>query len=186
VILWRLLPWQQDVQPTSPGGALWFPRELQGAGRHDNPERYGCLYVSESPVSTVCEALAPFRGAETLTPGMLVRAGVPLALAQLALAESSSLIDLDDPNVLNDVELRPSEVATGHRVGTKAYAARLYHEQPTSAGLRWWSTIEASFLNITLFDRCLPSLRVIDVTSLPVLHPTVRVAADLLGLKTSP
>jgi hypothetical protein len=182
VSLWRLLPWQRDVSATSPGGALWFPRELQGAGRHDNPDRYGCLYVSESPVSAVGEALAPFRGAGALTSGMLVRAGVPLALAQLALADDSHLVDLDDPRVLSAAELRPSGVATGRRALTQAYAARLYEERPTSVGLRWWSTIEASLLNVTLFDRALPSLRVIEVTLLSLLHPAVREAAELLGL----
>src|SRR5271157_3320615 len=45
VILWRLLPWIADAPTNAPGGALWFPRELQGHGRHDNPVRYGCLYV---------------------------------------------------------------------------------------------------------------------------------------------
>jgi len=161
---------------------LWFPRELQGAGRHDNPDRYGCLYVSESPVSAVSEALATFRGAGTLTLGMLVRAGVPLSLAQLALADDSRLVDLDDPRVLSDAELRPSVVATGRRLLTQAYAARLYDEQPTSAGLRWWSTIEASLLNVTLFDRALPSLMVVDVSPLSLLHPAGRAAAELLGL----
>jgi hypothetical protein len=183
VIVWRLLPWQPDVPPTSPGGPLWFPRELQGAGRHDNPDRYGCLYVSESPVSTVSEALVSFRGAGTLTVGMLVRASLPLALAQLALADDSQLVDLDDPRVLSDNSLRPSTVATARRPITQAYAARLYDEQPASAGLRWWSTIEASLLNVTLFDRSLPSLRVIDVTSLTLCQPAVREAAELLGLE---
>jgi hypothetical protein len=182
VILWRLLPWQPDVRSTSPGGALWFPRPLQGAGRHDNPDRYGCLYVGESPVSVVAEGLAPFRGVRVLTSGMLVRAGVPLALAQLELHEGSRLIDLDDPPVLIDARLRPSEVATSLRTVTQSYALRLFDEHPELLGLRWWSTIEASLINLTLFDRALPSLKVIDITSLTLGHPTVRTAADLLGL----
>jgi hypothetical protein len=182
VILWRLLPWQRGVSDQGPGGALWFPRELQGAGRHDNPDRYGCLYVSESPVSAVAEALAPFRGTGALVPGMLVRAGVSVALAQLALADGIHLVDLDDPRVLSDRQLRPSMVATARRSLTQAHAARLYDEQPGPAGLRWWSTIEASLLNVTLFDRSLPSLRVVDVAPLTLDHPVLREAAGLLGL----
>ncbi len=85
--LWRVVPWRAQAPPREPGGALWFPRELQGLGRHDNPDRYGCLYASEAAVAAVAEALAPFRGSGALSPGMLTRAGLPLALARLELDE---------------------------------------------------------------------------------------------------
>lgn len=182
MILWRLLPWRQDAPQTGPGGALWFPLELQGEGRHDNPDRYGCLYVSESPVSTVCEALAPFRGAGGLTAGMMMRGGVPLALARLELSEEGGLIDLDDPVVLSGIALRPSMVATGWRGATQVQALRLYEEDPTSVGIRWWSTIEASLLNVTLFDRALSHLRVVEVVEVALTDSAVREAAELLGL----
>ena len=182
MILWRLLPWRPDVPSTSPGGPLWFPRELQGAGRHDNPDLYGCLYASENPLSTVGEALVSFRGAGTLTEGMLVRAGVPLALARIVLADDHQIVDLDDPRVLSDTALRPSRIATHQRLITQDYAARLYEELPTSAGLRWWSAIEATLLNLTLFDRAQPQLEVAEVTRLSLTDAVVREAADLLGL----
>ncbi len=184
MILWRLLPLAHDAAPTGPGGALWFPRELQGAGRHDNPDRYGCLYVSESPVSAVTEALAPFRGTGALSPAMLLRAGTALTLAQLQLQieDESHLIDLDEPRVLTRTRLRPSQVATYARAVTQAYAARLYDEHPTAVGLRWWSTIEASLVNLTLYDRAADSLRLVDVQQLTLEHSATRAAVDLLGL----
>jgi hypothetical protein len=182
VILWRALPWQPEARPTDPGGALWFPRELQGAGRHDNPDLYGCLYVGEASVSPVAEALAPYRGAGALTAGMLARSGIPLALARLSLPDESHVVDLDDPGVLLDLDLRPSRVASGERAGTQTYAARIFNDALDVAGLRWWSTLEASLLNITLFDRCLARLRIIDVTPLTLGHPAVRETAELLGL----
>ena len=70
------------------GGALWFPRMLQGNGRHDAPQRYGCLYVSEEPLSTVVEQLAPFVGTKLAAPD-LVRGGLPLALAALELPDGT-------------------------------------------------------------------------------------------------
>lgn len=182
MIVWRVLPWQSQARPTDPGGALWFPRELQGAGRHDNPDLYGCLYVGESPVSPVAEALAPFRGAGTITDGMLTRSGVSLALAQLSLSEGSHVVDLDDPRVLLDLEMRPSQVAAGARLLTQAYARRLFGQRPAPAGLRWWSTIEAGLLNLTLFDRARSGMELIDVIRLTLDDSTVREAADLLGL----
>jgi hypothetical protein len=115
---------------------------------------------------------------------MLTRAGVRLALAQLELHENGRLIDLDNPRTLIDTELRPSEVATGMRPVTQSYALRLFDAQPELLGLRWWSTIEASLVNLTLFDRAQPELGVIDVTPLAVADVVVREGADLLGLAT--
>ena len=51
-----------------------------------------------------------------------------------------------------------------------------------AAGLRWWSTLEASWINVTLFDRAERSLRVRGVTRLGVADDDVRVAAHALGL----
>ena len=49
--------------------------------------------------------------------------------------------------------LRPSQVATNRRAVTQPDAARLFDAHPDAAGLRWWSTLEASWINVTLFDR---------------------------------
>jgi hypothetical protein len=182
VILWRLLPFKSGVSPTEFGGVLWFPRELQGAGRHDNPDRYGCLYVSQTPVSTVAERLAPFRGTGVLSPAMFSHAGDRLALVQLELDEDSTLLDLDEPRVLGRTRLRPSQVATNVRRVTQAYAARLYDEHPEAVGLRWWSTLEASLLNLTLYDRAARRLTLLDVNMFTLKHPAVLEAAEMLGL----
>ncbi len=182
MILWRLLPLAPDTDPGAPGGALWFPRELQGAGRHDNPESYGCLYVSESPVSAVAEALTPFRGTGVLSRAMLNRAGLPLVLSRLELDDGSQLIDLDEPRVLVRTRLRPSRVATGVRAVTQAYAARIFNEHPAAAGLRWWSTLEASLINLTLHERSADALRLLDAEELTPEHPVTREAAEMLGL----
>jgi hypothetical protein len=184
VILWRLLPWRAGAPPAGPGGALWLPRELQGAGRHDNPDRYGCLYASETPLSTVVEALAPFRGTGTLTAAMLSRAGLPLALAQLHL-DGGELVDLDDPRVLARLRLRPSRVATNRRTVTQSYAARIFDDRSAAIGLRWWSTLEASLANVTLYDRAAPHLTLTGVGPLALDHPVVGEAAEMLGLEMS-
>ncbi len=186
MILWRLLPWRADAALAEPGGALWFPRELQGAGRHDNPDRYGCLYVAEDPVATVLEALAPFRGTGVLSAAALVRAGLPLALARLSLAGDRQPLDLDDPSVLLNTDLRPSTVATNDRAVTQAYAARLFDEHPDAVGLRWWSTLEASFANLTLYDRAAASMGLDGVEPLTIAHAATRDAAEMLGLAVAP
>jgi hypothetical protein len=181
VILWRVLPWDPSARPGAPGGALWFPRPFQGTARHDNPPRYGCLYVTEAPVSAIAEALAPFRGTGDLLPEMLTRMGRPLALAQIELRDAE-LLDLDDPTVLVEAGLRPSQVATNRRDVTQADAAWLFDAHPDAAGLRWWSTLEANWINATLFDRAARRLHVRGLHALEPGEEDVRAAAAFLGL----
>lgn len=180
--LWRVLPRDPSASPAHPGGALWFPRGLQGSGRHDNPDRYACLYLSEGPVSGIAEALSPFRGTGDLEPELLVRAGRPLALAMLELDEGSGLLDLDDPATLAAEALRPSQIATHERNRTQADARALFDAHPAAAGLRWWSTLESSWINVTLFDRAAPALATRDVRELTTADDDVRAAARVLGL----
>lgn len=182
MILWRALPLDPGAAPEAEGGALWFPRRLQGPGRHDNRERYGCLYAATTPVSAIAEQLAPFRGAGRLVDAMLVRGAGRLALAQLRMGDDARLLDLDDPAVLQRSELRPSHVATRQRAVTQAQALRFHDADPDLAGLRWWSTLEASWINVTLFDRAAPALEAEEAEPLTVADDRVGEAARLLGL----
>lgn len=177
-LLWRVIGWPDGGSPQ----ALRFPREFQGGGRHDNPDLYGCLYAAEAASSAVAEVLAPFRGAGPLTAAMLRRPSGRLALAHLMLRTGGDLVDLDSPAELVRTGLRPSEVATRRRVATQAQAARLHEAEPDASGLRWWSTLESSWLNVTIFDRAAARLELVDVRLLEIHDEQVRDAAELLGL----
>src|SRR5439155_1757019 len=83
--------------------------------------------------------LARFRGS-VMVPQVLLRRGLPLALAALELDDRAKLVDLDDPGVLAARRLRPSHVATRQRSVTQPQALALY--RGGAAGLRWWSTFE--------------------------------------------
>ncbi|MGH3036306.1 MAG: RES domain-containing protein [Gaiellaceae bacterium] len=181
MILFRCFPWDRRAETSAPGGALWFPRQFQGEGRHDHPERYGCLYLSEDPVSAVVEQLAPLAGTR-LEERDLVRAGLPLALAALRLPGDALVIDLDEPLVLAGEALRPSLVATLDRARSQADAALLHERHPHAAGLRWWSTLEPQWANVTLFDRVEPELRVEEVRALVLTDDVVEEAAAFLAL----
>jgi hypothetical protein len=182
VILYRCLAWSERAAVDSPDGALWFPRPYQGEGRHDNPAVFGCLYVSEQPLSCVVEQLARFRG-QRLTATLLLRRGLPLALAELELADGAELLDLDEPAVLRRERLRPSRVATRQRDVTQPQALALHDRHPDAAGLRWWSTFEALWANVTLFDRATSKLRLGSVKMLDLAADEIRAAADVLGLR---
>jgi len=183
VRLWRALPVDRSAKAREMGGALWFPRLQQGGGRHDNPDLYGCLYVAEDPVSAVAELLAPFRGTGRLLPSMLVRYGKALALAALELEDGVTVVDLDEPSTLIATGLRPSQVATRRRTVTQRQAADVYEAHAEAVAIRWWSILESSWINWTLFDRSETSLRAAEVDELTVEHPVASEAAELLGLR---
>jgi hypothetical protein len=73
-------------------------------------------------------------------------------------------------------------VATRERSRTQADALGLHEGHPEAAGLRWWSTFEAQWANVTLFDRVAPLLRVQDVRELALADELVGEAATFLGL----
>jgi hypothetical protein len=182
VTLYRCFAWRAAARDDQPDGALWLPRIFQGEGRHDNPDVYGCLYLADRPASCIAEQLAAFRG-QRLTASMLRRRGLPLALARLEIRDNATLIDLDDPSVLLRERLRPSQVATRRRAVTQPQALALYRRHPRAAGLRWWSSWEALWANVTVFDRAVAAMHAIEVTELTLDHPNLLEAADVFGLR---
>ena len=185
MILYRCFAWDDRARPADPDGPLWFPRVFQGEGRHDNPDLYGCLYLADRAISCVVEQLGRFRG-QRLSPALLRRRGLPLAIAELELAEGAELIELDNPIVLRRERLRPSRVATRHRDVTQPQARRLHERHANVAGLGWWSSYESLWMNVTLFDRAAVLLRVHSVRALAVDDPALAEAADFFGLRVIP
>jgi len=183
VILHRCFAWSERAGEQEPDGPLWFPREYQGDGRHDNPDAYGCLYVADREASAIVEQLARFR-TQRLIPGMLERRGLPLALAAVELDDKAELIDLDNPRTLSKHALRPSLVATRKRTITQPQALELYRGRAETVGLRWWSIHESLWTNVTLFDRALAMLRLTGIRRLEPGDPALAEAVDSLGMLT--
>jgi hypothetical protein len=181
VILFRCFAWDASARSDQRDGPLWYPREFQGEGRHDNPDLYGCLYLADRAVSCVVEQLARFRG-QRLSASLLRRRGLPLALAELELPDAAELVDLDDPVVLRRERLRPSLVATRERTRTQPQARALHATHPRAAGLRWWSTYESLWMHVTLFDRAAASLAVREVRALSIDDPAVAEAAERFAM----
>ena len=180
-MLYRLFPGLPGVPPLDPGGPLHVPRMDQGTGRHDNPDTYGALYLSRVPASPVAERLRALLG-RTVTGVDLLREGPPLSLAVIDEGGLRSLLDLDEPRTLVERTLRPSGVATRAREITQPVALTLYDEGVE--GFEWWSTIEASWINVTLFeDRVAGRLSVVgEPEPLTLDHPAVREAAEAVGV----
>jgi len=181
-VLYRVFPFRPGARTNAEGGALFVARHLQGLGRHDNPGQFGVLYASRDPESGVAELLARFRGQE-LTARDLRRAdGLAYAVAELDDAPLGAVADLDDPNELAARALRPSAVATHDRDTTQSMALRLHAEG--LAGFAWWSTLEASWINVSLFaERAVPLLGVGgEPNVLSVGSPLVQRVAAVLGV----
>jgi len=179
VTLYRCFAWNRRAEPGEAGGPLWLPRPFQGDGRHDNPEHYGCLYLAERAESALVEQLARFRG-NVLVPGMLRRRGLPLALAAIELDARARLVDLDRPEILAERGLRPSLVATRRREVTQPQALAIH--ETGADGIRWWSTFESLWGNVTLFDRAVRRLRVVEVAAVTAADTPLREALELLGI----
>lgn len=187
-MLYRLFPWNRRSAPTDAGGPLFNPRRQQGAGRHDRPDLYGAIYVSRTEASAVAEWLAAFRGQELTTDDFRRTDGRLLALVAFdddRLREVAQLADLDEPAQLQRRRLRPSGVATHARAVTQQIAARLFGEG--LAGFGWWSTLESSWPNLTLFaERALEHLAIAaDPREMTIDDPIVAAAASAVGVQLS-
>ena len=134
-------------------------------------------------MGAAAELLARFRGVRELEPRHLRRFGRPLALALLRLSAGTELVDLDDPKVLQRRGLRPSQVATRTRAVTQRQAAAIFAGPGEPAGVRWWSTLESSWIDVTLFDRTLAGVEIVSIAALSLEDGTVREASDFLGFR---
>jgi len=140
------------------------------------------MYVSRVPESAVAERIQGFRG-QSLSDGDLRRRdGSSYALIALDDAAVDRLVDLDDPSELARRAIRPSLVATRDRTVTQPLALAIYEEGVP--GFAWWSTLEASWPNATLFaERASPRLRTLGAPEvLSIVHPALRAAAETLGV----
>jgi hypothetical protein len=140
--------------------------------------------VSRHAVSPVAEQLRALQ-ARAITDRHLVREGARLSLAAIDDAGLNDLLDLDDPRNLLHRSLRPSGVATTNREVTQPMAVAIYEEGVP--GFEWWSTIEASWINVTLFeDRVTERLTIVgEPEPLTLDHPAVRDAAEAVGVLLS-
>lgn len=180
-MLFRVFGWAPD----SPPDPFRVPRERQGGGRFDDPGRYTALYLAREAVGAVAEAIQAFRGQELTAEAFVRPDGARRALAAVDDTALPALLDLDDPAILVERGLRPSGVATGVRRVTQRIAGQAFDDG--AVGLSWWSTLEASWTNVTLFgERIAQPLSVTEVSPLALDLPAVVEAAERLGVRLAP
>lgn len=135
--LYRIFPWLEEASEGEPGHPLYVAHP-QGQGRIDNPEHYLTLYASDHREGAIGEA---FGNHAIWTPDLLngPRA-LPGSRRAIATIDASGvpIVDLDDPQMLVERELRPSTVVTRDRARTQNWALNIYREGQWH-GIRWWS-----------------------------------------------
>ena len=181
--LFRVFHWDGRSLGRTGAGPLFLPRQHQGAGRHDAPDRYGAWYCATHPVSAVAERIQQLRGNAIVNRDFQRLGNLTLALVGIRLDPSVALVDLDDPTELVTRQLRPSMVATRRRVVTQQIARRIFDEGV--GGLVWWSTLAAEWTNVTLFyERVIGKVSLLaPPRTLSTDMPEVQQAADDLGVR---
>lgn len=177
--LYRLFPWLASAAEGEPGHALYVP-EPSGAGRADNPSRYGTLYFSDAPAGAVAEA---FGGLKIWIARMFVRPDLPRSVRALATYDSSRdlrIFDLDNADALKSLGLRPSQVVTREREVTQRWALAIY-EEGKWGGVRWWSYYDPRWYSYAIWDTEALASRLVAVQPLTLDSAAVAEAAEILG-----
>lgn len=183
MILHRVFPWLPGVRKGAPGHALHVHRP-QGAGRLDNPDRYDVLYLSDAAAGAVAEAFGSFdTWSAELFEGSPALPGSVRALAAYELSDLTPLADLDDPQRLVLLGLRPSQVVTRDRHLTQAWALRLF-QSGSYDGARWWSYWDPRWSSLGLWQ--LDGLRLLEVSPLERADDHVEEAARILHRPWAP
>lgn len=174
--LYRVFPWIEGEAEDRPGGPL-FVSPMQGSGRVDNPEHYLVLYAADAPAAAVAEA---FGNLHIWSAGMLVGPrSLPDSTRALATyAAEPAILDLDDPRMLVERDLRPSRVVTRSRAVTQAWALRIYQER-LWAGASWWSFYNSDWSSFGIWDRS--NLEVVRVERMTATHPSLEEARRVLN-----
>jgi hypothetical protein len=149
-ILYRVFPFLANAGTDEPGGALYVPP--QSAGRIDNAHLYSVLYLSNAAAGALAEAFGRFpEWTAAILGGSPSLPGSVRAIASYRLRDDARICNLDDPEQLWELGLRPSEVVSRDYASTQAWARRIY-EQGKWIGVRWWSYYEPQWASIGLWD----------------------------------
>ena len=168
-ILYRVLPFLANAAPEEPGGALYVPS--QGGGRLDNPDVYAILYLSDAAAGAIAEAFGRFpEWPPAILAGSPGLPGSVRAIASYRLADDAPLCDLDSPEQLRALRLRPSDVVSRDYSRTRAWARRIY-EQRTWVGVRWWSYYDPRWASIGLLK--LNRLALVEIRPLRLDDPAL-------------
>lgn len=147
---YRVFPFLSNSTEEEPGHPLYLPP--QGGGRLDNPDIYSVLYLSNSAAGAIAEAFGRFpEWTPALLEGSPSLPGSVRAIARFHTEQSISICDLDDPDQLRALGLKPSDVVSRDYSRTREWARKIFSQNQWS-GVRWWSYYDPKWVSIGLWD----------------------------------
>lgn len=151
----------------------------QGGGRLDNPDIYSVLYLSSSAAGAIAEAFGRFpEWTPALLEGSPSLPGSARALTRYELRDDAAVCDLDNPEQLRELKLKPSDVVSRDYTRTRSWARALY-EQRKWVGVEWWSYYDSRWTSVGLWD--IGALEVEHVEWLRLDDPAVMEASRVVA-----
>lgn len=181
MLAYRVFPHLLTAAAGEPGHPLYQHRPQQG-GRIDHPD-YHVWHLGRRPEVAVGET---FGNLASWDPSMFEVPFLPggqRALAILRLPDDLRLLDLDDPHVLVELSLRPTQVVSRNLAVTQTWGHRIWQERdphdPAARrwqAVQWWSYHHPSWEVLASWEE--PEL--VDVDPLSLDHAAVVDAAQEL------
>lgn len=141
MLVYRVIPYSPSAAVGEPGHPLYERRPQQG-GRIDHPD-YHVWYLGRRPEVAVGETfgnLASWDASMFEVPSL---PGGRRALTALRLPDELRILDLDDPNVLVDLALRPTQVVARNLAVTQAWGHRIWSDRdPHDPKARRWQAVQ--------------------------------------------
>ena len=172
MLLYRVCPYLPSASTGQPGHPLYV-HPAQVAGRFDNPSHYLAWYMAAEAVSSVGESFAHL---SEWTDEMFEFPHIPGSRKALGIYDLP-YVDLDDPQRLVDLGVRPSEVVERNQPYTQALALRIYMEAKYK-GIRWSSFHRPQWRVYCLWEI---DPNIVQVDDLTVAHIAVESAARTLA-----
>lgn len=180
MLVYRVLPYRPSAGPGEAGHPLYEHRPQSG-GRIDHPD-YHVWYLGRRPEVAVGEAFGNLSSWDSSMVDVPYLPGAARALATMRLPDDLRFLDLDDPRVLVDLALKPTQVVARNLAVTQSWGHRIWAQtdphdgQWTWQAVQWWSYHHHSWPVLASWLR--PEL--VDVEDLSVTHPAIVDAARTL------
>lgn len=181
MLVYRVFPYLPTAGPGEPGHPL-YEHHPQRGGRVDHPDYY-VWYLGRQPEAAVGETFGNHQLWEQSMFDFPSMPGARRALGVYVLPDDLRLLDLDDPRVLLERSLRPTQVVTRNLAVTQAWGHAIWAEHDPHdraerrwQAVQWWSYHHPTWTVLAAWAR--PELDHVEPLTLD--HPAVTEAARAL------